>query len=123
MTYDRMSLGRRFTPVEFRVDSGTRASYGAIVGTAPSAVPVGLLALYARRAYLTEGVMPSGGVMAGLEITNLGAMPLDTLIAATAEVTDRKERKGKGWVTIDISFTAGDCGEFARVRVIGVWPL
>jgi hypothetical protein len=121
MTYERMALGRRFTPVEFTVDAATLAAYRAIAGRV-SDTPVGLLAIHARRAYLSEGTMPSGGVMASLEVEALGPMPADTALRASAVVTDRTERKGRGWVTIDVSFTAGPA-EFARVRVLGVWPL
>jgi hypothetical protein len=128
MTYDRMMLGRRFTPVEFRVGADTLAAYRGIVGRQASSTPVGLLAIYARRAYLTEGTMPSGGVMAGLEIVNAGVLPLETRLTATAVVSRREIRKGRGWVTIDITFSADtdtdtDADEFARVRVVGVWPL
>jgi hypothetical protein len=121
MTYERMALGRRFTPVEFTADAATLAAYRAIAGRVSDA-PVGLLAIQARRAYVGAGTMPSGGVMASLEVETLGPMPPDTLLRAAAVVTDRAERKGRGWVTIDVSFTAGPV-EFARVRVLGVWPL
>jgi acyl dehydratase len=121
MTYERMALGRRFTPVEFIADAATLAAYRVIAGRV-SAAPVGLLAIQARRAYLSEGTMPSGGVMASLEVETLGPMPPDTRLRAAAVVTDRAERKGRGWVTIDVSVTAGPA-EFARVRVLGVWPL
>jgi hypothetical protein len=121
MTYERMALGRRFTPVELTVDAATLGAYRAIAGRV-SDTPVGLLAIHARRAYLSEGTMPSGGVMASLEVEALGPMPPDTALRASAVVTDRTERKGRGWVTIDVSFAAGPT-EFARVRVIGVWPL
>lgn len=122
MTYDRMFLGRRFRPLEFSVGAQALESYEAITGQPTSPTPVGLLAIYARGAYLTEGVMPSGGVMAGLEISTSAPMPLDTSLRAVATVSNRIERKGRGWVTIDIEFCAGS-EEFAKVRVIGVWPL
>ncbi|HEV7656733.1 MAG TPA: hypothetical protein VGP36_18620 [Mycobacteriales bacterium] len=121
MTYDRMALGRRFTPVGFTVDAATLAAYRSIAGRV-SDTPTGLLAIQARRAYLSEGTMPSGGVMASLEVETLGPLPPDTPLRASAVVTDRAERKGRGWVTIDVSFAAG-AAEFARVRVLGVWPL
>lgn len=122
MTYEAMSLGRRFTPVAFEVNDDLLASYAKISGQPPSKVPIGVLAIYARRAYLTEGTMPSGGVMATLELAYAAPIPLRTPLQATATVVERQERKGRGWVTLDISFTASGQA-FATGRIIGVWPL
>jgi hypothetical protein len=121
LTYDTMTLGRKFTPCTFLVDDDLLDAYARIVGQRPSDGPVGLLAVFARRAYLTEGVMPSGGVMASLTISCLSALPTHTPLVATAVVTDRQERKGRGWVTIDVTFSEGTRA-FASARVLGVWP-
>jgi hypothetical protein len=122
MTYDRMSLGRRFAPHEFTVDQHLLDTYAGVIGMPASPAPIGLLAVFARRAYLTEGVMPSGGVMASLEVHCTAPLPVGRRLTAAAEVTDRQERRGRGWVTIDITFA--DAGQpFAGARVLGVWPL
>lgn len=122
MSYDRMVLGRRFTPFEFTVDQPLLDAFSAITGIPPSPAPVGLLAVFARRAYLTEGAMPSGGVMASLDVRCTAPLPVGRGLTATGVVTDRQERKGRGWVTIDVAFV--DNGEtFATARVLGVWPV
>jgi hypothetical protein len=122
MNYEAMALGRRFAPLEFRVDTKQLRAYGAVIGKEPSNAPTGLLAMYARLAYLTEGVMPSGGVMASLGIDYHAPLPLETAMVARAVVTDRKERRSGGWVTIDVEF-ASDSEVIATARVLGVWPL
>lgn len=122
MTYDQMTLGRAFTPLQFSVSQTMLDGFAAITGMPVSPAPAGLLAIVARRAYLTDGEMPSGGVMASLEIGVTAPLPLETPLLARAVVTERQERKGRGWVTIDVRFSHGDA-EIATARVLGVWPL
>jgi hypothetical protein len=122
MTYDAMALGRRFAPLEFQVDAEQLKRYGEVIDKEPSAAPTGLPAVYARLSYLTEGVMPSGGVMASLSIDYQAPLPLNITLVARAVVSDRTERRSGGWVTIDVEFSNGS-QVFAEARVLGVWPL
>jgi hypothetical protein len=122
MTYDQMTLGRAFTPLEFSVDQHMLDGFAAITSMPLSPAPAGLLAIFARRAYLTDGEMPSGGVMASLEIGVTAPLRPGRPLVARAVVTERQERKGRGWVTIDVRFSDGST-EIATARVLGVWPL
>lgn len=122
MTYDAMVPGRAFRPLSFEVSVGDLAAFGQVAGRVPGPAPVGLLAIYARRAYLTEGAMPSGGVMATLQIDFMDPLPISRPLTAAAVVTERRERKGRGWVSIHVDFHDDD-QRFATARVLGVWPL
>jgi hypothetical protein len=122
MTYDAMAPGRAFRPLDFVVTPADLEAFGRIAGRTCGRAPAGLLAIYARRAYLTEGTMPSGGVMASLQVGFTDALPVGRPLTATAVVGERRERKGRGWVTIDVEFREG-VRPFATAQVLGVWPL
>lgn len=121
MTYDQMWLGRVFRPHVFDLDEATVAAYGALFGPGPDAPPSGLIAVHARKSYLTEGEMPSGGVMAGLTLTYHRPFTTRAGLTFQAEVVDRYERNDRPWVHVRSVLSDPD-GPVATVLTIGVWP-
>ena len=123
MTYDQLWLGRRFRPLEFEVEPQAIQRYRAIFGGegAGGGAPLGLMAVYARRSYLTEGEMPSGGVMATLRIEVDRPIPIDVPLRMQGVVVGQEERKGRKWVSIESEF--GDsAGPVGRTLIVGIWP-
>jgi hypothetical protein len=121
MTFDQMWLGRKFAPLDFAIDSAMVAEYRHVFGGLGTRAPVGLISIFARRSYLTEGDMPSGGVMATLRIELEGPLPVGVTLQMQGEVTKHEERNGRKWVTVQ-SQIRDRKRVVGLTTIVGIWP-
>lgn len=121
VSYDELSPGQEFPPIEFELDAGTVSAYVEAVGAAPSGhVPP--LAVAARAiASLGELVsLPAGTIHAAQEFEFQRLVPVGTRVACVARVARKLARGPVRMLTLEtiVSDATGDVVQKGRSTIV-----
>jgi hypothetical protein len=122
VTYQDMTVGRVFSPHKFVVTQEMISAYRRIFSPPSDSPLTGILFVHARKSYVSDGNVPSGGVMAELRMVFHRPFEYGTPMQFQAVVVDRNEKRGKGWVLFESKLTS-ESEHVATVNILGVWPL
>jgi hypothetical protein len=122
-TFDRLSPGAGFGPVDVPLDAERIAGWEAIYGpVAGDIAPDGLIVAGMMEAYIRAiQPRPKGNVHAAQKLAFTGAQARlgDTLTYHVA-VTSKTQKKGRNWIVFTITARAGD-SVLMRGDVTAIW--
>jgi hypothetical protein len=115
LTYDALTEGEAFAPVEFVVSQAMVEEYEALTGSAWT--PAAFAGIWARLGYQTGHTLPDGGVMAGMTIENVRAYAPGTTLTLRARVAAKGPRRKV--VVVTEAYDGGDV--VGRVTIDARW--
>ena len=122
-TYDRLSPGADFGPVEVPLDAervqGWEGVYGPVSG---DLAPDGLIVAGMMEAYIRAiQPRPKGNVHAAQKLAFTGVRArLGDTVAYTVTVASKERKKGRNWIVFDITARTGDA-VLVRGDLTAIW--
>lgn len=122
-TWDALQPGYEFGETHFRIDAHRVGRWAEIYGGAEAGrVPPGLLVVEMMKAYLDlVHPRPPGNIHAGQRLHCLDMdVPADTAFTASVRCREKTQRKGRGWVTFDVTLRARE-RDVLHGEIVTIW--
>lgn len=122
-TYNDFQPGYEFGATHFRIAAERIRSWAEIYGGEDQPhVPPGLLIVEMMKAYLDlVHPRPPGNIHAAQRLHCIDmAVPADAVFTASVCCHEKAQRKGRGWVTFDVTLRTGK-RDVLRGEIVTIW--